>query len=235
MCIYCGAKFHALCQDVGADKSCCCKSNSAPTSLSELKNVEAPCPPDNEVDKGREGSVTVNGEELKRRKPVEELRNPKATGRKEARKVKDLDTEAICEWAGLRWAGGGTVPVVGCQGNKVSSIHHGPDKNTLNNSMENLHAICSQCHSRWHGLNDRFYPADVPGKTWLPTEGTVYKHDPHTKADAQAIVKSALYFSTSKNTRRPETYLRQNKAPDCVLVQEIEVEIEGDQCGDEGN
>lgn len=126
-----------------------------------------------------------------------EVRDPRSTGRKRAAALAPIFPEMLCEWAGLRHAGGGVVPIVGCNGHRLvdekgqrddglwqGDRHHGPDKNTLNNSVGfNLHRICVSCHHRWHSLNDPYYteprpPADIP---WAPNE-PYYRHDPETQA-----------------------------------------------------
>lgn len=62
-----------------------------------------------------------------------------------------------CEWAWQKNCGGGVTPIVGCPGYAAEAIHHGPDKNTMKNVKGNVHRICSECHNRWHGLNDPAY------------------------------------------------------------------------------
>jgi hypothetical protein len=50
--------------------------------------------------------------------------------------------------------GGGPFPVTfGCD-NLQSHRHHGPDKNTMNNSDGNVHRICAVHHNNWHAQND---------------------------------------------------------------------------------
>lgn len=100
-----------------------------------------------------------------------------STGRKRAAKyypipkVGEPGYPMKCEWAGLKSAGGGVEPIVGCVGNEAKHIHHGPDKNTLENSVGNVHRVCAQCHNRWHTLNDKYYPSERPaGDTpYVPT------------------------------------------------------------------
>lgn len=101
------------------------------------------------------------------------------TGRKRAGRLNPILPGMTCEWAGLRYAGGGIVPIVGCSGNTIAKVksnkdlpegvdargalHHGPDKTTMNNAPGlNLHRICEICHHRWHALNDRYYPPIGP-------------------------------------------------------------------------
>lgn len=88
-----------------------------------------------------------------------------------------------CEWAWLKSAGGGVIPIVGCPGYAAEAIHHGPDKNTMRNVVGNIHRICAECHNRWHGANDPYYgerpPADQP---FLPVDIEWQEHDPQTRA-----------------------------------------------------
>ena len=89
-----------------------------------------------------------------------EVTDPKSTGRKRAAMLAPILTGQVCAWAGLRHAGGGVVPILGCNGHALienkggdskqglwqGDRHHGPDKNTLNNSVGmNLHSICVDC------------------------------------------------------------------------------------------
>lgn len=84
----------------------------------------------------------------------------KSTGRKRAVMLAPILEGMLCEWAGLRQAGGGPIPIVGCAGHQLSDkkngdeeqgwlpghLHHGPDKATLNNAVgTNLHRICAVC------------------------------------------------------------------------------------------
>ena len=84
----------------------------------------------------------------------------KSTGRKRAVMLAPILEGMLCEWAGLRQAGGGPIPIVGCAGNQLSDkkngdeeqgwlpghLHHGPDKATLNNAVgTNLHRVCAVC------------------------------------------------------------------------------------------
>ena len=124
--------------------------------------------------------------------------DPRSTGRKRAAMLAPILTGQVCAWAGLRHAGGGVVPILGCNGHALienkggdskqglwqGDRHHGPDKNTLNNSVGmNLHSICVDCHHRWHSLNDPYYDeSGRPGAEYpfIPVE-PYYLHDPITK------------------------------------------------------
>lgn len=111
---------------------------------------------------------------------IGELTDPRSTGRKRADRMYPITPGQVCEWANLKNVGFGPVNIVGCMGNPASDIHHGPDKNTLNNSKmsrgvgfgENVHLICSPCHNKWHALNNQFYPdydrVEDQTKPWLP-------------------------------------------------------------------
>jgi hypothetical protein len=107
----------------------------------------------------------------------ETLRDQQSTGRKRAAIKFPLDRNASCEWRGLRFAGGGKYPIVGCLDGKQQARHHGPDKNTLNNDEGNVHRICHTCHNRWHSRNDSGYE-------W----GAIYRpHNPNTEATSEEI------------------------------------------------
>ncbi len=99
-------------------------------------------------------------------KTNESLKDQQSTGRKRAASLYPLDPKALCEWAGKENVGGGQNPISGCglrSGTFIGtqqSRHHGPDKNTLNNEVGNVHRICHSCHNEWHGKNDKDY---VPG------------------------------------------------------------------------
>jgi len=127
-----------------------------------------------------------------------------STGRKRAAMMYPIFKDMKCEWSGLRYAGGGVEPIIGCDGNIIQPSkgpdkgdrHHGPDKNVINNAPDNVHRICSKCHNRWHALNNPYYgerpPADEP---FLPLQD--YKdHDSETKATAEEIKENEHYWST---------------------------------------
>jgi hypothetical protein len=90
-------------------------------------------------------------------KSNKDLKDVLSTGRKRAAVLFPIDPEAACEWRGLKNAGGGINPIVGCVQGKSTNRHHGPDKSVLNNTQGNVHRICSTCHNRWHAKNDELY------------------------------------------------------------------------------
>lgn len=142
----------------------------------------------------------------------EDITDPRSTGRKRAKALYPIFPGMTCEWAGLKYAGGGIEPIVGCAGNTIEEVktgptrgdrHHGPDKNTLNNGLGNVHRICTYCHNRWHAANDKYYPGKRPPASdpWLPIDpegGPVKEHDRLTKATEEEIEASDQYWSQKK-------------------------------------
>lgn len=136
-----------------------------------------------------------------------EITDVTSTGRKRAAMLYPIFKNMKCEWAGLKYAGGGVEPIIGCAGNIIQPSkgpdkgdrHHGPDKNVINNEPGNVHRICSKCHNRYHAKNNRYYtkprpPADEP---WLPDpiHGECKPHDPTTKATPEEIEENEKYWS----------------------------------------
>jgi len=147
----------------------------------------------------------------------EDIKDVTSTGRKRAAAMHPILEGMKCDWAGLKHAGGGVFPIVGCAGHVLKKkgahegnvwqgdLHHGPDKNVLHNTPGvNLHAICNQCHKRWHELNDPHYETPRPpaGKTWTP-EGTYFGHDPMTLATDEDRAENEAWWALPVN-ERPE-------------------------------
>ena len=125
-------------------------------------------------------------------KDITEYKDPLSTGRKRAAAMYPITPGMVCEWAGLKRAGGGVVPIVGCLGRPASDRHHGPDKNTMNNAADNLHRICDFCHNTWHAINDPYYgPRPDHTLPFIP-EGSVgtdwFLHDGETKASTEELI-----------------------------------------------
>lgn len=148
----------------------------------------------------------------------DEVTDARSTGRKRAVMLAPILTGMRCEWAGLRSAGGGPVPIVGCEGNllddvksqaqvrppatHVGHIHHGPDKATLNNAVgANLHRVCAVCHNRWHAANDDFYAkrqdANKPFLPFVP----YYLHDAASVATEAERELDEAWWATPKPKR----------------------------------
>lgn len=146
---------------------------------------------DNNSDKENEDEEAEDDERpsiLRTYKNENTLKDQQSTGRKRAARLYPLDETKPCEWSGLKRAGGGNYPIIGCSGNTQRARHHGPDKNTLNNDEGNVHRICHQCHNRWHTLNDKDY---VPGET-------INLHDRVTKATPEDFVQNILFWNGRK-------------------------------------
>lgn len=141
-------------------------------------------------DRGRDSGYVDDGYDAY--KDIEQYKDPLSTGRKRAAQMYPIEAGMVCEWANLRNAGGGVVPIIGCLGRPASDRHHGPDKNTMNNAPGNLHRICDYCHNTWHAYNDPHY-GDRPDHTlpFIP-KGELgvdwFDHDSETKATHDEIL-----------------------------------------------
>lgn len=124
-------------------------------------------------------------------KDIESYKDPVSTGRKRAAQMFPIDAGMVCEWAGLKFAGGGVYPIIGCIGRAASDRHHGPDKNTMNNAIGNVHRICDHCHNTWHGINDKAY-GERPDHTlpFIPLTPGWALHDGKTKASTAEILSA---------------------------------------------
>jgi hypothetical protein len=167
-CLPCAAEDHLLCMAPVDESKCCCS----------VLIVE------------EESQVTRIG-------PVKEavdITDVQSTGRKRAAVMYPIEEGMICEWAYLKYAGGGVVPIVGCLNNPATDRHHGPDKNTLNNSPSNVHRICAYCHNYWHAKNDEFYGERPSGtEPFIPLDGNDWRvHDPETKASIEEVIKGQV-------------------------------------------
>lgn len=162
-CFNCGAGLHEECHAI-TEGQCCCG-------------------PDTEDDEEAPRKLGKRG-----RRNDNSLKDPQSTGRKRAAVLYPLDENENCEWKGLKFAGGGKYPIVGCYEGKQQARHHGPDKNTLNNDEGNVHRICDKCHNRWHAKNN-------DGYEW----GEIHQsHDPDTLATAEELVDSEMQWLGKK-------------------------------------
>lgn len=187
LCFNCRAGFcnecsHAWCDDF--DGVCCCGGELVFTQTGEVKSSGGGVP-------SFPGATTDTGyidDGYFGNKDISEYKDPVSTGRKRAAEMYPIDPGMVCEWANLRYAGGGVVPIVGCVGRPATDRHHGPDKNTMNNAPGNVHRICSFCHNTWHGVNDPHY-GERPEHTkpFIPA-GQYKLHDGETKATPQEIM-----------------------------------------------
>ena len=187
-CFGCRAGFHNECEHVWLDvieQECCCggevKFDMAGNVLTQEDTADVITGIDNGyIDDGYQGT-----------KSLSEYSDPVSTGRKRAKEMYPIHAGMVCEWAGLKFAGGGVIPIIGCVGRPASDRHHGPDKNTMNNAPGNLHRICDHCHNTWHALNDPHY-GERPEHTkpFLPLNGECCAHDAETKATTIEIIEA---------------------------------------------
>lgn len=145
-----------------------------------------------------------------------QITDTKSTGRKRAAMLAPIMSGMLCEWAGLRQAGGGVIPIVGCAGNQLSDKkqgdpdkgwlpghrHHGPDKAVINNAVgSNLHRVCAICHNRWHALNDPSYgERGEAHEQFLPLKA-YYLHDPNTEATVEEQELVEAWWASKKDKR----------------------------------
>ena len=184
----------ALAGDLEEGMSCCCGGSY--DKLAHLKSIFAeqfmdgePAPKRGkkadviftgapELDRGNSGYIHPQAWPSPR--DIGTLADAASTGRKRVAEMYPITPGQVCDWARQKNCGGGPKPILGCMGNPASDLHHGPDKNTLNNEKgsrgvgvhENVHVICSDCHNLWHSLNDPLYPPydrqEDQARPWLP-------------------------------------------------------------------
>lgn len=154
-CLSCGRGFHDECEEPQSEIHCCCDTEE-----------EEEIPKKQRVDKQRvrRDDVSISA------------------GRKRAAADFEINMEAPCDWRGKANCGGGFIPVVGCIVGFQVARHHGPDKNTTNNSEENVHLICTPCHNLWHRRNDPEY-----GQSKCP-EG-IKLHDPRWATQEELLTR----------------------------------------------
>ena len=182
--------------------SCCCIGKSIePTIISSTGKEYRD---EDDVERGNGGRMLKEGENM---------RDVESTGRKRAAQAAPINPLMPCEWQGLKSAGGGVFPIIGCRDSTQVDRHHGPDKGTLNNAVgTNLHRICKRCHNRWHTLNDPMYPSKRPAKgaSFLPLSGDVIPHDPLTKATLKEQFDNEVFWATPKASRAVEEKEQEN-------------------------
>lgn len=194
-CVPCSLEYHnecisPVCINDSDSMYCCCSLEDKTRPIArKVSNTE------------RDDLIPgTRGRSLKESSTVTD---PQSTGRKRAALDFPLDKEALCEWAELKYAGGGLRPIVGCPGdierNPQRHRHHGPDKNTLNNTEGNVHRICHYCHNRWHATNDPGYNSRKP-ETFNsgPDNEKWHTHDGITKATIEEIAANEIYYANTK-------------------------------------
>lgn len=170
MCLLCAEGFTELCES-GCEKPKEKSNDDQPKALPEILADTDWLEP--EKRNSRKGQVLDPNRkrDSRRKKNDGNLKDPHSTGRKRAVTLHGhANAELPCEWRGKANCGGGRFPILGCDNGVQENLHHGPDKNTLNNERENIHKICSQCHNRWHTLNDPGYEWDGHHQTHSPRD-----------------------------------------------------------------
>lgn len=200
VCLACMRGDHAECDlffsgMLAEDQDCCCDGEFTLDDLELLGrlngDVSHETPPAEPALREPVNSGYVHPDAWKFTQSIGTFTDPASTGRKLAARLFKIKPGMVCEWARQKNCGGGLHPIVGCMGNPASDIHHGPDKNTLNNAKvswalgdtENIHLICSFCHNRWHALNDPTYEkgydrARDQARPWLPVGDEWGQHEP---------------------------------------------------------
>ena len=218
VCISCRAGFHGECSrgwslTLNEDEVCCCGGSYTLrdhwVQIMDEQNMTGdpdgyPAPKITERlehNRGKSGYIAQAAWGTSR--DIGTLREAGSSGRKRVKEMYPISPGQVCEWAMQKNCGGGVYPILGCMGNPASELHHGPDKNTLNNEKmsrgigdsENVHPICSECHNAWHGANDPTYPKydrnAQQTEPWLP-EGawTLPMPGPATVAELIETVRS---------------------------------------------
>lgn len=194
-CLFCRSGFHNECEKawlVEFEDECCCGGE---VKFDQAGNVVITETTGDILDGKEDLDGGYLGDNHTGTKSLSDYKDPISTGRKFAAQAAPINVGDICEWAGLKRAGGGVRPIVGCVGRPASDRHHGPDKNTMNNAVgTNLHRICDHCHNTWHALNDPAY-GERPEHTkpFIP-EGELgvdwFAHDAVTKATTEEILEA---------------------------------------------
>jgi len=131
-CIACARQLHDEClSERPVGQNCCCSEKAPVVVSSPRKNYKA------------DDEITVSA------------------GRKRAAVEHSIDPNRACEWKWKKNCGGGKYPIIGCIAGVQEHRHHGPVKNTARNESTNVHLICTNCHNRWHTLNDKNYDEEL--------------------------------------------------------------------------
>jgi hypothetical protein len=182
---------------------------------------EAIAPPE----KGDSGYVSPEAWPLGS-KDIGTYADPESTGRKRQAEMYPITVGQVCEWAGLANAGGEFMPIgiMGCVNNPATDLHHGPDKNTLNNEKaswgvgdrENTHIICSECHNSTHAANDGFYPPydriEDQARPWLPLYPEGWEPTPTRRASSAELMAEEERRAADRKRRGRKTRGRNSKA-----------------------
>lgn len=205
-CPACFSGIHSDCYNWNLDGNACCCHKEEDSDDSAASGEFG----------GGSGKSTVD-----RIKEASSVTDVTSTGRKRAALAYPIEEGMICEWANLKRAGGGVTPIIGCAGAIATDRHHGPDKNTLNNTEGNVHRICHNCHNRWHSANDEYYGARPSGtEPFIPLDGNEWSgHNGSESATPEIIMRNEVFWRTPKN-KRTQTYEEFRKELDAILQEE---------------
>lgn len=181
-CLECRLGIHLSCR--GSFENCSCTHETAVVTVAEdsAGNVDisaelepGPLKERDYSDTEREAAkrYVESGSEgwSGKGKQDHKIKDPHSTGRKRAAVLFPLDRDSPCEWQDASVGnpmGGGPRPITtGCN-NLQSHRHHGPNRNTLDNSEGNVHRVCSLCHNRWHAQNNKILDMlEKSGEQWI--------------------------------------------------------------------
>jgi hypothetical protein len=194
-CLQCAIGQHESCWIPDEFMRCCCPDgmfNESDSSTLTLSSLIGP-PANIERMTGIKETQGRGGQY----KDADAVTDKESTGRKRAAKMFPITPNMPCEWSGLKLAGGGVVPIVGCikeAGNLAKDIHHGPDKSTLSNFVGNVHRICAHCHNKFHAINDKYYdPVRPTGLGYYPKpEYVCYEHLPFVYATIDELAQNEI-------------------------------------------
>jgi hypothetical protein len=163
-CLACGRGFHFEC-DTGCEDCHLAESRRVAELVgSKVENLHT----------GLEGQPV---------KAPENIKDRASTGRKRAAMLYPIRENQPCEWRGKKNCGGG-IPIVGCIEGIQKDCHHGPIKDTLENTPGNVHRICKHCHNRWHTVNDGLYVEAEWAKT---------KHEPELATEEELVLNEEFW------------------------------------------
>lgn len=161
-----------LCFECANDPCCCKAGRSGKTSDKAISFTTKSTTDQVTVVKPEESKERMAGKGRPRLSD-DEVTDPLSTGRKRAAKLFPLEFSLPCEWRNKKNCGGGQNPIIGCLSGFQKQRHHGPDKDPRNNSENNVHRICNECHNHWHNLNDATYSPEIdPHKLHEPVAAT---------------------------------------------------------------
>lgn len=157
-CLDCGRGLHKLC---GEHECCIVTDVAGSTNSKNPSNVGSNADEKDLQSVGRSDSPDAKKPRGRPTKSSEDIQDVKSTGRKRAAVLFPLSSGSPCEWRSLSNCGGGKFPIIGCIQGLQQHRHHGPNKDTLENTVGNVHRICDDCHNIWHSQNNKDYDPTI--------------------------------------------------------------------------